>query len=67
MENLKPIFKEKEETKEQFYFDNNRWIKCGESKINSLWENWVVSENIYRHYDDYGFLVYGYVITNNNI
>ncbi len=58
IENFIPSFKEKD--KEQYYYKNNNWIKCDETMINSLWNNWVVSENCHRYFDDDGFLIYGY-------
>ena len=57
-ENFTPLFKEKED--EQFYYNNGKWIKCGESTIDSLWNSWVSSPKASRQFDEEGFLVFGY-------
>lgn len=36
------------------------WINTDENTISSLYMDWVTSENITRHYDKEGFLVFGY-------
>lgn len=52
-----PVFKESDS--EQFYFENGVWHKCTESKIDSLWQSWVLSKNTHRFKDEDGCIVYG--------
>lgn len=53
-----PAFKQNKT--EQFYFNDNEWIKCNKTKINLLYQNWVCSKRAERYTDDDGFLVFGY-------
>lgn len=62
---FQPSFKEHQKTKEQFYFENGKWKKCNESKIQSLWQTWVVSKGVHRFVDDDNFVVYGYLIAED--
>ena len=55
---FKPSFKEKDN--EQFYYTHRKWVKCGESLINSLWIKWLSAKNADSIFDNDGFLVFGY-------
>lgn len=54
---FRPVFKEK--GKDQFYFDNNEWYRCDESKIMSLWHEWLIMPGARTIIDDEGFTVFG--------
>lgn len=60
-ENFIPHFKEKNEGDNQYYFEDNQWVLCDEDKIDSLWLTWVVSKNTHKYFDNYGYLVFGYL------
>lgn len=59
----KTAFKEKGkgENREQYYRkDDGKWIKTGESFINSLWHDWVIAKDTHRYRDKEDFLVFDY-------
>lgn len=57
--NFTPSFKEKEN--EQFYFEDGKWVICGENIIALKWKVWVSAKNAKQFNDEEGFLVFGYV------
>lgn len=64
MENFEPLFKEHEDGR-QFVYTNDKWTKCGESTIDSIWKIWVSTvypEKAPRKFtDEEGYVVFGYV------
>jgi hypothetical protein len=56
--NFIPSWKEKGD--DQFYWENDRWIKCSESTVDALYSKWVIDPRHFRYFDDEGYLVYGY-------
>ena len=54
-----PVFKEKDDDN-QFFFQNNVWVKCTEETINLLWEVWVCSEKAHKEYEG-DFTIFGYL------
>jgi hypothetical protein len=55
-----PLFKEKSD-KEQFKFEDDKWVKTIESTIMSMWYKWGVRKDCAKYQDEEGFTVYGYI------
>jgi hypothetical protein len=59
-EGFVPLFKEKSD-KEQFKFEDDKWVKTIESTIMSMWYKWGVRKDGAKYEDDEGVSVYGYI------
>ena len=59
-EGFVPLFKEKSD-KEQFRFENDKWVKTNESTIMSMWFQWGKREDGSRYEDSDKYSVYGYI------
>ena len=59
-EGFVPLFKERSE-KEQFLFDDGKWVKTNESTIMAMWYNWGVRKDGSRYRDEDNYEVYGYI------
>ena len=59
-EGFVPLFKERSD-KEQFRFENNKWVKTNESTIMAMWYNWGVRKDGSRYEDADKYSIYGYI------
>lgn len=57
--NFTPLFKEKGDNR--FYLEDGIWVKCDESKIESLWYDWIMLPDAEHRQDEEGFTVFGQI------
>jgi hypothetical protein len=59
-EGFVPLFKERTD-KEQFLFDDAKWVKTNEATVMAMWYAWGVRKDGTKYQDEEGFTVYGYI------